>query len=128
VEVEQAILDEGERAAVALRKNVRLFNAVATITPLLGLLGTVFGMIRAFNDIAGSQAMGRPELLAAGISEALITTAAGLTVAIPALSLYLFFVSRVDQLIIEIDALGQEIVRLVSAEGLEDMPTPRRTP
>lgn len=128
VEVEQAVLDEGERTVNSLRRYLRVFNGVSTISPLLGLLGTVFGMIRAFNDIAGSQAMGRPELLAAGISEALITTAAGLTVAIPALSLYLFFVSRVDQLIIEIDALGQEIVRLVSAEGLEDMPTPRRTP
>lgn len=127
VEVEQAVLDEGERTVNSLRRYLRVFNGVSTISPLLGLLGTVFGMIRAFNDIAGSDAMGRPELLAGGISEALITTAAGLTVAIPALTLYLFFVSRVDQLIVEIDALGQEIVRLVSAEGLEDMPTPRRT-
>lgn len=127
VEVEQAVLDEGERVVNSLRRYLRVFNGVSTISPLLGLLGTVFGMIRAFNDIAGSDAMGRPELLAGGISEALITTAAGLTVAIPALTLYLFFVSRVDQLIVEIDALGQEIVRLVSAEGLEDMPTPRRT-
>lgn len=127
VEVEQAVLDEGERVVNGLRRYLRVFNGVSTICPLLGLLGTVFGMIRAFNDIAGSDAMGRPELLAGGISEALITTAAGLTVAIPALTLYLFFVSRVDQLIVEIDALGQEIVRLVSAEGLEDMPTPRRT-
>lgn len=126
VEVEQAVLDEGERVVNSLRRYLRVFNGVSTLSPLLGLLGTVFGMIRAFNDIAGSQAMGRPELLAGGISEALITTAAGLTVAIPALTLYLFFVSRVDQLIIEIDALGQDIVRLVSDEGLEDMPTPKR--
>jgi biopolymer transport protein ExbB len=127
VEVEQAVLDEGERTVNSLRRYLRVFNGVSTISPLLGLLGTVFGMIRAFNDIAGSEAMGRPELLAGGISEALITTAAGLTVAIPALSVYLFFVSRVDQLIIEIDALGQEIVRLVSDEGIEEMPTPRKS-
>lgn len=127
VEVEQAVLDEGERVVNALRRYLRVFNGVSTLSPLLGLLGTVFGMIRAFNDIAGSQAMGRPELLAGGISEALITTAAGLTVAIPALTLYLFFVSRVDQLIIEVDALGQEIVRLICDEGLEDMPTPKKT-
>jgi biopolymer transport protein ExbB len=127
VEVEQAVLDEGERVVNSLRRYLRVFNGVSTLSPLLGLLGTVFGMIRAFNDIAGSEAMGRPELLAGGISEALITTAAGLTVAIPALTLYLFFVSRVDQLIIQIDALGQEIVRLVSDEGLDEMPTPKRT-
>ncbi|MBA4018290.1 MAG: MotA/TolQ/ExbB proton channel family protein [Pirellula sp.] len=127
VEVEQAVLDEGERTVNSLRRYLRVFNGVATISPLLGLLGTVFGMIRAFNEISSSNAMGRPELLAGGISEALITTAAGLTVAIPALSLYLYFVSRVDQLIIEIDALGQELVRIVSAEGLSEMPTRRRT-
>lgn len=127
VEVEQAVLDEGERTVNSLRRYLRVFNGVATISPLLGLLGTVFGMIRAFNEISSSNAMGRPELLAGGISEALITTAAGLTVAIPALSLYLYFVSRVDQLIIEIDALGQELVRIVSAEGLSEMPARRRT-
>jgi len=128
VEVEQAILDEGERAAVALRRYVRLFNAVATISPLLGLLGTVLGMITAFNDIAATNAMGRPELLAAGISEALITTAAGLVVAIPSLSLYLFFMSRVDSLVIEIDRLGKEVVQIISAEGLAERPMskPRR--
>jgi biopolymer transport protein ExbB len=119
VEVEQAVLDAGERASNGLRKYVRIFNAVSTISPLLGLLGTVFGMIKAFNDISTSDAMGRPEFLARGISEALITTAAGLSIAIPALVCYLFFLSRVDQLIIELDALGQEVVAAVSAEGLQ---------
>jgi biopolymer transport protein ExbB len=119
VEVEQAVLDAGERASNGLRKYVRIFNAVSTITPLMGLLGTVFGMIRAFNDISTADAMGRPEFLARGISEALITTAAGLSIAIPALVCYLFFLSRVDQLIIALDALGQEVVAAVSAEGLQ---------
>ena len=63
--------------------------------------------------------MGRPELLASGISQALLTTAGGLTVAIPALISYMFFVSRVDRLIIDIDALGQELVQMISAEELE---------
>lgn len=122
VEVEQALLDEGERAVNGLRRYVRVFNGVATISPLLGLLGTVFGMITAFNEIASSNAMGRPELLAAGISEALITTAAGLVVAIPALAFYLYFISRVDQLIIEIDSLGQDLVRSISSEGMQESP------
>lgn len=130
VEIEQAILDSGERAVNELRRYVRVFNGVSTISPLLGLLGTVFGMIKAFNDIALSNAMGKPELLAAGISEALITTAAGLTIAIPALAIYLYFVGRVDALIIEIDAAGQEVVGVISAEALQEaVPSPRaRTP
>ena len=119
VEVEQAIIDAGERATNGLRRYLRVINGVATVTPLLGLLGTVVGMIRAFNNIATADALGRPELLAKGISEALLTTAAGLTVAIPALIFYLFFVSRVDRLIIEIDAMGQEVVQVISAEELE---------
>ena len=57
--------------------------------------------------------------MANGISQALLTTAAGLTVAIPALICYMFFVSRVDRLIIDIDALGQELVQMISAEDLE---------
>ncbi len=120
VEVEQAIIDAGERATNGLRRYLRVINGVATVTPLLGLLGTVVGMIRAFNNIATADALGRPELLAKGISEALLTTAAGLTVAIPALIFYLFFVSRVDRLIIGIDSLGQEVVHVIAAEGIED--------
>jgi biopolymer transport protein ExbB len=103
-----------------LRRYVRVFNAVATVSPLLGLLGTVFGMIRTFNAVAGQGAMGNPTLLASGISEALLTTAAGLTVAIPALTCYLYFISRVDQLVIELDALGQELVGLISAEAIQE--------
>jgi len=120
VEVEQAIIDNGERVTNGLRRYLRVINGVATVTPLLGLLGTVVGMIRAFNNIATADAMGRPELLAKGISEALLTTAGGLTVAIPALIFYLFFVSRVDRLIIDIDAMGQEVVNLVAAEELQE--------
>lgn len=119
VEVEQAVLDAGERASNGLRKYVRVFNAVSTISPLLGLLGTVFGMIKAFNAASTVGAMGRPELMSRGISEALITTAGGLSVAIPALVCYLFFLSRVDQLIVELDALGQEVVAAISAEALQ---------
>ncbi|HEX5442705.1 MAG TPA: MotA/TolQ/ExbB proton channel family protein [Pirellulales bacterium] len=119
VEVEQAVLDAGERASNGLRKYVRVFNAVSTISPLLGLLGTVFGMIAAFNAASTAGAMGRPELMSRGISEALITTAGGLSVAIPALVCYLFFLSRVDQLIVELDALGQEVVAAISAEALQ---------
>ncbi|MCC6492138.1 MAG: MotA/TolQ/ExbB proton channel family protein [Pirellulales bacterium] len=120
VEVEQAVLDEGERAANSMRRFLRVINGVSTVCPLFGLLGTVWGMIVSFNEIAGSSAMGRPELLAAGIGTALMSTAAGLCVAIPALILYLYFIGRVDALVMELDRYGQELVHLISAEALED--------
>jgi biopolymer transport protein ExbB len=79
-------------------------------------------MIECFNAISQSSAMGRPELLAAGIGKALLTTAAGLLVAIPALIAYLFFTSRVDRLVIEIDRLGQQLVAAVAADGWKEKP------
>ena len=89
VEVEQAVLDEGERVANVLRRYLRVLNGVSTVSPLLGLAGHRWGMIQAFNVIATSPAMGRAEMLAGGISVALITTASGLLVAIPSLIFYL---------------------------------------
>jgi biopolymer transport protein ExbB len=118
VEVEQGIIDAGERVTNDLRKYLRIINGVSTVSPLLGLLGTVTGIISAFNSIATYSAMGRPELLAAGIGEALLTTAFGLFVAIPALTLYLCFVGKVDRLIMDIDGLGQQLVDQISAEAL----------
>jgi biopolymer transport protein ExbB len=128
VEVEQAVIDEGERIANVLRRYLRVLNGVSTVSPLLGLLGTVWGMIQAFNVIASSPAMGRAEMLAGGISVALITTATGLLVAIPALISYLYFVGRVDSLIMEIDHYGQELVNLISYEALEERKTMRVIP
>ena len=125
VEVEQAVLDAGEREGNLLRRNMRLLNAISNVSPLLGLLGTVLGMIQAFNDIAGAQAMGRPDLLAGGISQALLTTAAGLLVAIPAYLLYMFFLGRTDKLLMEMDMYAQKLVEAVSAEGLQENDTSR---
>ncbi len=117
VEVEQAIIDAGERITHGLRKYLRILNGISTVSPLLGLLGTVLGIINCFNTIARSNAMGHYDLLAGGIGEALLTTAGGLFVAIPALIAYLCFVGRVDQLIMEIDAVSQKLVDLISAEA-----------
>ncbi len=125
VEVEQAVLDAGERESNLLRRNMRLLNAISNVSPLLGLLGTVLGMIQAFNDISSAQAMGRPDLLAGGISQALLTTAAGLLVAIPAYLLYMFFLGRTDKLIMEMDSHAQRLVEVVSAEGLQENDTSR---
>ena len=122
VEVEQGILDAGERTSNSLRRYLRLLNGIATVTPLLGLLGTVLGMINAFDAIANVEAgtEGTKALIASGISQALLTTAAGMSVAIPALISYLFFSSRVDKHVMEIDAIGQKIVNIISAEALTE--------
>lgn len=122
VEVEQAIIDGGERQVSQLRKHLRVLNGVATVSPLVGLLGTVIGMIISFNDIAESNAMGNPQQLANGIAMALITTAVGLTIAIPTLITYTFLAGRIDALVVEMDLLAQDVVQLISAEGLANQP------
>ena len=130
VEVEQAVLDAGERVSNELRKYLRLINGVATVCPLLGLLGTVLGMIHAFDAIAAvDPTQADPKvLIATGISQALLTTAAGMSVAIPAIIAYLYFTGRVDQRVMEIDHLGQQLVGEISAEALADrQPASRRT-
>jgi biopolymer transport protein ExbB len=89
----------------------------------LGLLGTVFGLIRSFNDVASAGAMGRPDLLAKGFGEALITTAMGLIVAIPAMLLHSLFTSRADRLALRLDETAQRVIDCVALETAND---PRR--
>ena len=118
VEVEQAIIDGGERQVGHLRKHLRILNGVATVTPLIGLLGTVIGMIRSFNEIADSDAMGKASQLASGIALALLTTAAGLVIAIPSLILYMYLAGKVDSVVMEMDRYTQRVVDLISGESL----------
>ncbi len=128
VEVEQAIIDGGERQVSLLRKHLRVLNGVATVTPLIGLLGTVIGMINAFNDIAIADAMGKATQLASGIALALLTTAAGLIIAIPSLILYMYLSGKVDSLVMEMDRYAQSLVNLISSEAQTTRPAePRRT-
>jgi biopolymer transport protein ExbB len=126
VEIEQAALDACEREVNHLRRYRRVFNGIATVGPLLGLLGTVFGLIRSFNDVASSGAMGRPDLLARGFGEALITTAMGLLVAIPAMVLHWVFTSRVDRLAMRFDETCQQVIDEISLEATAE--APRRKP
>lgn len=126
VEVEQAIIDGGERQVAQLRSHLRVINGVATVTPLLGLLGTVWGMFEAFNDIAAAGSMGNTTVLASGIALALLTTAAGLVIAIPALIVYMYLSGRVDSLVMDMDELSQNIVLSISAEALAEK-RPRTT-
>lgn len=109
--LERHIAEAGERELFKLRKNMRALSIIAAISPLLGLLGTIFGMIAAFQTVAVSgDALGRTELLASGIYEALITTAAGLIVALPALILYHWLSAKIDKLVNEIDLLTLDFI------------------
>ncbi len=99
LEVEKAVEDAGSREVRRLSANLRPLMVVVAIAPLLGLLGTVWGMIEAFSSIALRDGLGKPELLASGISQALITTAAGLTVAIPTQAAYFYFRGRIDRFV-----------------------------
>jgi biopolymer transport protein ExbB len=109
----KAVVEEtGRREAAPLQRFLGLLATIATIAPLMGLLGTVLGMIRAFNVIA-SQGMGTPASLGGGISEALITTAAGMTVAIPVILAHRYLTSRVDQLALEMEEYTLRLVDLL---------------
>jgi len=94
-----------------LERYLSTLGTIALITPLLGLLGTVLGMIRVFSEIM-AQGTGNANALAGGISEALITTAAGLCVGIPALMFYRIFLRRVESLVIDLE---RESIKLVDA-------------
>jgi biopolymer transport protein ExbB len=120
LEVEQAVMDAGDRVADGLKRFLKVFHAISNVAPLLGLLGTVLGMIEAFEMMSGQESMGRPEMLASGISVALMTTAGGLSVAIPAYLAYMYFSSKSDNYLNEIDKLCQRVVDCISAEGLEN--------
>ncbi|OYP32339.1 biopolymer transporter ExbB [Rhodopirellula sp. MGV] len=118
-EIEQAVMDAGDRVADGLKKYLRVFHAISNVAPLIGLLGTVIGMIDAFEVISDQASLGRPELLASGISMALMTTAGGLSVAIPAYLAYMYFSSKSDRYLVEIEKLCQRVIDCISAEGLE---------
>lgn len=104
-QVEKHIAEAGLRETALLRKHLRGLSVIAAVAPLLGLLGTIFGMIKAFRTVASNpDALGRTELLAAGIYEAMVTTAAGLLVAIPTVLFYHYLAGRIDRLVLDMDA------------------------
>jgi len=94
---------EGSREAATLNQRVAWLADIATIAPMLGLLGTVFGMIHSFSIMANDVAASRPMLLAGGVAQALVATAAGLAVGIPAMAAYAFFRGKVQGMISEME-------------------------
>lgn len=116
LEVEKAMEDTAAREVVRLQRSNRVFSAVASVAPLLGLLGTATGIIRAFMTVAAMEdALGKSELLAGGIYEALVSTAAGLTIAIASLVLYLIFQERVEKLVTGVDEIATELADKLAA-------------
>jgi len=109
--LKDAIEDTGRHVVHELERYLEMLGTVAAVTPLLGLLGTVIGMVKVFTAIT-THGVGDPTVLAGGIAEALITTAAGLTVAIPALIGYRYYRTRVDTLVVDME---KEAIKLVEA-------------
>jgi biopolymer transport protein ExbB len=96
-----------------MNENLHVLELIGRVAPLVGLLGTVLGMVNAFRTVAASQGAVDPALLADGIWEALITTVAGMCVAIPALVFHHFFEDRVKKTAFQMKHYGTEIVKLL---------------
>jgi biopolymer transport protein ExbB len=109
--IKESIEDTGRHVVHELDRFIGGLGTIAALSPLMGLLGTVLGMIRTFNAITTS-GIGNPAALAGGIAEALITTAAGLTVAIPALIGYKLLRGKVEKLVVQME---KEAIKLVQA-------------
>ena len=110
--IKEAIEDTGRHVVHELERFINALGTIASMSPLLGLLGTVSGMIRTFNDIT-DQGVGNPQILAGGISEALVSTAAGLVVAIPAVIAYRFLRSRVESLVVQMEKESMKLVQAI---------------
>ncbi len=117
--VKEAIEEMGGREGVILEKHVGILSTIANLTPLLGLLGTVSGMIKTFNVIS-LQGVGNPALLAGGISEALITTATGLCVAIPTLVCYQILKDKAEALIFEMEENSLKIIEIIENFSIQE--------
>jgi biopolymer transport protein ExbB len=114
-QIKEVTEEAGRRETAPLERYLGLLGTIASLSPLLGLLGTVLGMIQAFNVIA-TQGVGTPATLGGGISQALITTAAGLAVAIPTILLHKYLSGRLDRLTLEMEAWSLQIVDLLGRE------------
>jgi biopolymer transport protein ExbB len=116
--MKESIEEVASHVVHELERYLNTLGTVAAISPLLGLLGTVIGMIKVFTAIK-LEGTGNAAVLAGGISEALITTAAGLTVAIPSLFFYRYFQRKVDELVINMEQEALKLVEVLNIDRLE---------
>ena len=112
-DIEEAMMETGSEETARLYRKIEFLSVIANIATMLGLLGTVAGMIMSFDTIAQKGGFAKPAELAGGIAMALITTYQGLVVAIPSLVAYAFFRNRVEQISGEVSALSEELMRPV---------------
>lgn len=117
--IRESIEDTGRHVVHELERFIGTLGTIASLSPLMGLLGTVMGMIRTFNAIT-TAGIGNPASLAGGIAEALITTAAGLTVAIPALLAYKYLRARVQALVVQMEKEAMKLVEALEAQAAAD--------
>ena len=117
--VEEKLAVSGREEIQGLRKNLRGLEVIATISPLMGLLGTVMGMVKAFNKVAQYKGQVDPSLLAGGIWEALLTTAAGLAIAIPIVIMLNYFERKVESITILLEKYGQYLIHHLHEEQSE---------
>lgn len=113
--MKESVEESGRQVIVSLEKYLTTLGTIAQITPLLGLLGTVIGMIKVFSAIT-TQGVGNPGVLAGGISEALITTATGLCIAIPSLYFYRHFRARVNILVLKMEDESLKIIDVMHGD------------
>ncbi len=113
--MKETIEEVGRQVVHELERYLNTLGTIASITPLLGLLGTVIGMIKVFAAIM-TAGVGNPSVLAGGISEALITTAAGLSVAIPSLMFHRYFGGRVERLVVMMEEEALKMVEVMQGE------------
>jgi len=114
--IKESIEDTGRHVVHELDRFIGALGTIASLSPLMGLLGTVLGMIRTFNAIS-SEGIGNPAVLAGGIAEALIATATGLAVAIPALVGYKFLRGKVDRLVVQMEKEAIKLVQAIESQG-----------
>jgi len=125
---EKAMEDAAAEQSARLMRKVEYLSVIANLAPMLGLLGTVIGMVVAFREVAQSQGAARAADLAEGIYLALVTTVEGLIVAIPTLGVFAWFRSRVEQLFAEVTAQAQQAtapLRRQPSRGALPPPPPR---
>lgn len=117
--IKEAIEDSGRHVAPELERYLRTLGTIAAIAPFLGLLGTVLGMIEMFSGI-GSRGVGDPSIVANGIAQALVATASGLGVAIPAVMFYRYLRGRVEGLLIDMEQEAIKLVEILHGEREKD--------
>lgn len=116
-ELRQRLVQVGHDEVYKMERRLSILDTVVTISPLLGLLGTVTGIMRSFQVLSALEGIGSPQALSVGIAEALITTAAGLMIAIPTLALYNWLSSIIDRRVLEMNRKSEELLDLVTQEG-----------